>query len=262
MPNERPILFTGEMVRAILDGRKTQTRRLNGLSHVNVVPDNWRIQYLKRDQLVMEQVEDGHITDEFLGTCPYGVPGETRLWVREAFTYWECEEPKGKKKRVRWEDLSPQQQANAIENASHWGEDYLVYKADGAKRSLSEWKYPHEIYEHCIGRFGKTVSPIHMPKWACRLWLEITEVRVERLQEITEGDAKAEGVKVCPNMNGRPGATGYVWPGSPYDLSGLCHSSAITAFFQGFESINGADSWADNPWVWVLTFKPHERSAA
>jgi hypothetical protein len=115
------------------------------------------------------------------------------------------------------------------------GEDFLVYKTDGAKTSLGEWKYPHPIYEHCVGRFGKTISPIHMPRWASRITLEITEVRVQRLQDISDEDALAEGI--YPTM------------------TGLYLTSAVAAYETLWESINGSDSWADNPWVWALTFK-------
>lgn len=77
--------------------------------------------------------------------CPFGQVGD-RLWVRESFTFGE--EPDG--------------------------EDFLIYKADDARRSLSEWKYPHAIYDYCVGRFGKTIPSIHMPRWASRITLEIT----------------------------------------------------------------------------------------
>lgn len=227
MPKETPTLFTGEMVRAILDGRKAQTRRM--IKSPSRKHDHFTlVDY--GDGLWPYLSDDGEssITDDGNETaieCPYGKPGD-RLWVRETWAIgvstgnsWHSEN--GRIKSI----AEPQRYARR-------------YAADGTE-----------------GFYGKWRPSIFMPKWACRLWLELTDVRVERLQEVTEADAIAEGVKVCPNMNGREGTTGYVWPGSPYDLSGLCHSSAITAFSQGFESINGADSWAANPWVWVLTFR-------
>lgn len=205
MPRAHPILFTPENVRAILQGRKTQTRRIVKLTDSGRIkkpgsPKNWH-------------PDDANAVQ----ACPYGMPGD-RLWVRETWA-WP-------------------------------GEEQVLYKANPDDAALVErWKTDPNCPQ------VKWTPSIHMPKKFCRLWLELTSVRVERLQEISEADAIAEGVKVCPNMNGRPGATGYVWPGSPYDLSGLCHSSAITAFSQGWESINGEGSWDANPWVWVMTFK-------
>lgn len=227
---ESPILFTGEMVRAILDGRKTQTRRI-----LKVQPLPPVTRWIMHDHWWVPKGVNDAVQQQFISTWPnalkcfYGQPCD-RLWVRETWAIGVSTDNSWHSENGRIKSIAePQRYARR-------------YAADGTE-----------------GFYGKWRPSIFMPKWACRLWLELTDVRVERLQEITEADAIAEGVKVCPNMNGREGTTGYVWPGSPYDLSGLCHSSAITAFSQGWESINGADSWADNPWVWVLTFRRIER---
>lgn len=110
------------------------------------------------------------------------------------------------------------------------------------EKTGNEWGWRKKI-----GRF--------LPRWASRTTLEIVSVRVERLRDISDADAIAEGLRVCPNMNGRAGLRGYVWPDSPYDKNGLCHSLPVTAFGQGWEIINGQGSWDLNPWVWVIEFK-------
>jgi hypothetical protein len=94
-----------------------------------------------------------------------------------------------------------------------------------------------------------------MPRWASRIQLEITGIRVERLLDISEVDAILEGVRICLNMKGRVGKAGYVWPNSEYDQAGFCHSMATTAFFEGWRLINGLDTRNPNPWVWVIEFK-------
>lgn len=199
---ERSIVFTPEHYGKIVAGEKTQTRRIAKVNHADKA-------------------------------CPFGQPGD-RLYVKESFTYRECEdEHTQKKKMVRWEDLSPTQQASMIERAAHIGEDYLVYKRDGVKRSLYEWVYPHPIfYEHCLGKFGKTVPSICMPPWAARLWLELTAVRVERLQDISYDDEGAEGVTLGPECNDRHSGFMAIW-----------------------EWMHGPGSWDRNPFVWVLSFK-------
>lgn len=108
--------------------------------------------------------------------------------------------------------------------------DYVRYRSDKQLVHGKFWEWMKD-----------TLSPIHMPKWACRLWLELTEVRVERLQEITEEDAKAEG---CDD-----GMIAY------QATPGLRPASARVVYSRLWKSINGAGSWESNPWVWVLTFQ-------
>ncbi len=181
---ERPIIFSADMVRAILAGKKTQTRRV-----INPQP-------------VDEDLRSG---------CPYGVPGD-RLWVRET-----CE------RKIHFNFLTGE--PTEIFDA--------VYSAD---------------QEHIVEEMGFNLCPwfkkrklpaIHMPRWASRLTLEIVSVRVERLQDITEADAKAEGVT-----------------GALVSESGD-HAGFVPAFALLWDSLNGKRgySWASNPWVWVITFR-------
>lgn len=183
---EFPILFSGEMVRAILEDRKTQTRWV-----VKVPPpDDYG------DSGIDVQWAVGNIK------CPYGQPGD-RLWVRESL--------RG--------DGMPGNRRKGIMRYAADGEMVMVDGVD------------------VVWQFKKLVVPsIHMPRWASRITLEIVNVRIERLQEISEDDAKAEGVE--PN---------------PRDAL----ANHITAFFQLWDSINihrgfGCDT---NPWVWVIEFK-------
>jgi hypothetical protein len=180
----RPILMSAPMVRAVLDGRKTQTRRVikPTKNHPEIDPDG---------------VYELHPGDIELARCPYGQPGDL-LYVRESFATagWKAE---------------------------------TVYMAD----------YPGDPKG-----MGWTPS-IHMPLWASRITLEITDIRVERLQDISEGDAIAEGV-------------GEHWICSD---SMPCHSglnyNPLSRFKDLWQSINGPESWDANPWVWAVEFRPH-----
>lgn len=230
---ERPIQVSGPMVRAILDGTKTQTRRV-------VKPQPWQCQRLARDpaspsgySLIADAYEDQMLV------CPYGVPGD-RLWVREAFTYWEqpdrddsvraneSHRPQDGKRYQRWMDRIMADETSSVE-------DFLLYKADDAKRSLAEWPYPHPIYDHCIGRFGKTVSSRFMPRWASRITLEITDVRVQRVQDIGEEDAHDEGAPA--------------WTGAMQS-----YRTGFHCLWDGINAKRGF-AWTLNPWVWALTFR-------
>lgn len=203
---ERGIIFNGEMVRAILDGRKTQTRRVmkvqpsdgfhpthNGYdldlnAHwytPGVVDKNGYLQPAKKDVFGVADENEGY-------TCPFGAVGD-RIWVRETFCpVPDHEEPAG---------------CSAI-----------LYAADGN------------------GPYGKWVPSIHMPRWASRLTLEITCVRVERLRDLSEDDAKSEGI--TPPSGG-------VLPGWEYRIN----------FRDLWMSIYGSENWEANPWVWVIEFK-------
>ena len=189
---ERPIIFSGPMVRALLAGTKTQTRRVMSERH------RWHF---------IEACGD-------LALCPYGLPGD-RLWVRETFA-----------------------------------------KIDGQTRPWIETDY-RATYAHGdrlgdhLGIKKRWTPAIHMPRAASRITLEITEVRVERLQEISEADAVAEGCARLPLQDG-PGA----WWSADVDAGPALHGrTARDAYRLLWESINGPGSWDANPWVWVIAFK-------
>jgi hypothetical protein len=198
---ERPILFNAPMVRALLAGTKTQTRRV-----VKPQPREGNDITSGRGELAW-QTGVGHFIVStlpkapklFVERCPYGRPGD-RLWVRETFTAFDV--------------------------------GFVTYRADFNSD-------PAEDRAH-----GIVWTPsIHMPRWASRILLEIVSVRVERLQDISEADAMAEGITV-PNC------------GCGWGLDGdLLSGTASGAYMLLWESINGHGSWDANPWVWVVEFK-------
>lgn len=217
---ERPILFNPHEVINTLDGRQTQFRRV--VKNRSNCPDFYAHRpddpchpypyYFRR----ADAVWDSFKTIEELAAkyCPFGQVGD-HLWVRESFTYWEDDE---------------------------FGGDYLEYRT-GHRRSLGDWEHPHPIYDHCIGRFGKWTSPVAMPRWASRIILENTGVRIERLQDISEEDAIAEGIIELANRE--------------FSLNGgqFRANYAVGSFRQLWDSINKKHPWANNPWVWVVDFK-------
>nr|WP_325049320.1 hypothetical protein [Pseudomonas mendocina] len=229
---ERPILFSGAMVRAILEGRKTVTRR--AVKHQPDVPVTDAIprrNYPHGPATVdwYWRPQHGHLngvpSNGWDFKCPYGQPGD-RLWVRE----------------------------NTEAAVSPCGSVILSrYSADKAPVLLSGCKDPafdgsvaHWIYPR------NTRPSIHMPRRACRILLEITDVRVERLQDISRQHALAEGIS--------PPSSGRFHCG--YDEEGeVTSKSPITAFAWLWNSINGEGAWAENPWVWVVEFKRVEQSA-
>lgn len=211
---ERPMLMSAPMVRAILAGTKTQTRRI-----VKGAALDW----LDRDGF----------TPEFTAApenrlCPYGQPGD-QLWVREA---WRT--------AASLDHLSPSAIAARCIDAGYrkpWAP--LLYDADGHRNS--EWRgfeTPPKVSEP-----GKGRPSIHMPRWASRITLEITSVRVERLQDISDTDAVAEGIGLNPSAVG----VSMTFPQG----ESACHA----AFRVLWESINGTESWAANPWVWAVEFR-------
>ena len=205
---ERPILFSAPMVCAILEGRKTQTRRV-------VKPQPNRGSELTRMQ---DGYADGFIRAVFAQDdepnaygikCPFGQHGD-RLWVRETWCVGSL-----------FDDFAPRDLSPPTENSRL----ALDYAAD-AKRIWG----PEDQ--------GRWRPSIHMPRWASRITLEITSVRVERLQDISDFDAYQEG---APSKAGT--ITG------PYCMS---YKEGFRALW---ESIYGPGSWGANPWVWVLEFK-------
>lgn len=211
---ERPILFSGEMVRAILGGRKTQTRRvvkpgrlwparLPVMGASEIQPGYWQL----RSYSGQAWATDIETSATVIGLpCPYGLPGD-RLWVREAWalvpvTAYRCSD-------------GVQQTTCPTDS-----DTAAVYRAG---------------WDRC--RPGRWRPSIHMPRWASRITLEVTGVRVERVQDITEADAQAEGVSPSP----RP-----------------CRGDSFIPMFAFlWDRLNAGRGagWADNPWVWVVSFR-------
>jgi hypothetical protein len=216
---ERPIIFSAPMVRAILEGRKTQTRRIikspNEITRICHAFDNKWIRMVRSSK-------------DILINCPYGKPSD-RLWVRET---------------------------HAIVPRTAYA------KSDGAHQILR----PDDNHDAAIYRYGWERSEggirwrpsIHMPRWASRINLEITGVRVERLQDISEEDAKSEGIHSIPFRpeDGWPICDGWTWLKDDGE-SPLYHKPS-EAYKHLWESINSKGSWEANPWVWVIEFKRTE----
>jgi hypothetical protein len=178
---EKPILFSGPMVCAILEDRKTQTRRV---------------------------VKDGQVQ------CPYGSPGD-RPWVRETHRYWwpDWEDPGAHPCRCRYKADD-----SVVDLPVQWdeGDQFFTPEDAGLDQEPVKWR-----------------SPIFMPHWASRITLEITGIRVERLQSISDTDALAEGCSAADMRSG---------------------DSLASIYARLWESIHGAGSWDSNPLVWVVEF--------
>jgi hypothetical protein len=221
---ERPILFSGPMVRAILAGRKTQTRRIVKPGIVRYDNGDWPWGAEKA-------LNPG-------GLCPYGNPGD-RLWVRETFAI-ECSVD-GIDQPLPHDDGRPHRRHHHEHGESWWQQPH--YRAtDPAPELCITDKDGYEVP-------GVQWKPsIHMPRWASRITLRVTSVRVERLQAITGYDVVAEGVRAerCPCE--RCGQTSEMCPGTELDH--------VCAFAKLWESINGARApWQSNPWVFVIGFE-------
>lgn len=211
---ERPILFSAPLVRAILDGRKTVTRRV-----VNIQPRSRAdIGSFGKGQPFIRNPD---ATKRNPG-CPYGRPGD-RLWVRETWYCDHFEVMRGP--YLKPDDLNV---SEAIDDGT------LVYAADG----LTPYEADQPIWK----------PSIHMPRWASRLLLEITDVRVERLQAISDKQALAEGVRLYAD---------HAALGDWYHVEGKETYSADPrkSFELLWSSINGPTAWDANPWVWVVEFK-------
>lgn len=250
---ERPIIFSGPMVRAILEGTKTQTRRA-----IKPQPDTtyngepyWHIGGLRWRPSGQPPAGNNPIR------CPYGKPGD-RLWVKET---WNTVNPDGKPTSV-------------------------LYKADGATiyqpfpSAEAGWKAEQDAEALNASRWN---SPLFMPRWASRITLEVIEVRAHRVQEITEADAQAEGATArlrCLPAFGSDLRTGWSMDWSrigtpskyahaseikgrdtePLEARDIALSSARFAFANYYNKVNRSKpgaltAWDANPWVWAVTFK-------
>jgi hypothetical protein len=190
-PKERPILMSAPMVRALLVGTKTQTRRIVKAKGCRAfpMPAHWGKEAL----------------ETWAPHCPYGQPGD-RLWVRETW----------------WLDVSNQ---NGLTISRYATEDAPHHWRVPSPADLDRLKNKRLDQGRCR-------PSIHMPRWASRITLEITEVRVQRLQEISEEDCWAEGIE-----------------------ADCTQATPFLEYHELWESINGPGSWDLNPWVWAITFK-------
>ncbi|HBQ3180652.1 MULTISPECIES: hypothetical protein [Klebsiella pneumoniae complex] len=228
---ERGMIFNAEMVRALLDGRKTQTRR----------PIKWKQTRFteigeREDGSKWPWSEDAEHACDFWHPCPFGAVGD-RIWVREAYRF-----------PASLDDVSPTgvgEMAVATGYRKPWAPTFYEFTgtfSDGWKGFETTPK---------VSDAGKLRPSIHMPRWASRILLEITDVRVERLNAISQEDAQAEGMELTgwrPTYSD-PDSGGEVM--TPYDN-----------FAELWSSIYGDESWKANSWVWVISFKRVEGGAA
>ena len=221
---DRPILFSAPMVRALLDGSKTQTRRVVKPQPPNVADGAcWiEINGMPAWQWVANGDEQDIIASAKTFVCPYGQPGD-RLWVREthfAFGRWETRF-NDKKGRDEWSFVDITQECGRQYSYPATGPRGVAHKRDSGI-TPTWWERPS----------------IFMPRAASRITLEITGVRVKRLQDISDSDALAEGIDAGESLP-----------------MGCTKDAGRAAYSALWESINGPDSWAANPWVWVIEFK-------
>lgn len=225
----RGVIFTDESVRAILAGRKTQTRRVVDMTKIEFIggrgqeddPSNWGYGFddgNDRWAVLARGLDERYPHGRWSVPCPYGAVGD-ELWIKETWRTWE-----------RPEDAL----------------DGIRFRADGAfvpientSAAADRWVVAHDNDKH---REAWRPS-IFLPRWASRITLRVTEVRVQRLQEISEEDAKAEGAEPAIDLM--------------RSVAAAEHSSSYRAgFHHGWEKINGKRaSWASDPWCWCLSFE-------
>lgn len=231
---ERPILFNTVMVKAILEGLKTQTRRvINPQPEGKTLQSNLDGKWLSKkfNGLLIPKIEDLPIH------CPYGKIGD-RLWVRET---WSTVNLYGE---IALAYKADGEVIRVVENESFQDEDGLINYDDPRLEKYSFAAWADDLLE---GKEGWWKPSIHMPRWASRILLEITNIRVERLKDISTEDAKAEGF----DYSTHPSAIkmGYA-------------IGAKTNFRFTWEQIYGQNAWNKNPWVWVVEFCVIEGGAA
>lgn len=239
---ERPIIFSGEMCMAILGNRKTQTRRLIKPQPVRSLPNTkpleggdgtweihrplgWRWQKSKDFSVYTADKSELSFGENLARHCPYGVAGD-RLWVKET---WLPDAPiNGWSGDIEWDGCG--RPAKGVPDR-YRSPEHCLYAASWSGHEIS-WK-----------------SPLFMPRWASRLTLEITGVRVERVQDISEADAIAEGIRK---------SIGGMWCGAPHKAHGFPkqQNTAREAFADLWDHINGKRApWASNPFCWVISFR-------
>ena len=225
---ERPILFSAPMVRAILEGRKTVTRR-----EVKPQPPEghkwrgWVVDSTCSREIGTASWGDGTGAlqrNSVYARCPYGKPGD-RLWVRET---WSAD--------AQVDSIAPRDLSQG---------EPIHYAADGAARQTG----------CAMIKPGKGRPSIHMPRWVSRILLEITAVRVERLQD-GEGETAFESRYIAEGINRiHQGDGDYAFHPFKSEPGPGNWTDPFDAWRELWVGINGAESWNSNPWVWVVEFK-------
>jgi hypothetical protein len=278
MNREHPIIFSGPMVRAILDGRKTQTRRIVDLERLRVrlrssvrsglpgdateagpgIPHRARLNQNAAVSLSLGETTLGVKPGEFDFVCQYAdgrthladhgngrknwtmTPTESRLWVKES---WRT--------GISLDEYSPSKIGEKCIDAGYskpWAP--LKYDADGDERNANG------VMSDFGGAWGKVRVSIHMPRWASRITLEVAEVRVERLNAISKDDAIAEGARHFADIpDPHPYKQGARWSMFDPPNTHHCLHGPQMAFASAWNEINGPDAWETNPWVWAITFR-------
>ena len=225
---EKPILFSGPMVRAILDGRKNQTRRV-----VKIPP------HIAHGELSLTRMQDSYPD----GTRP--------IWGDDY-------EPNLFSTRNRFGRMGDWLWVRETWNVVPVGRPAPLCGTDGIPKSLPDgWGVMYQASGDCCTKLVGWRPSIHMPRWASRITLEITGVRVERLQEISEADAIAEGIEEIRNLPSVRGSTkSKCW--RDYGI-GVGFYQPAQSYRSLWESNNGPGSWDANPWVWVIEFRRVEK---
>lgn len=238
---EVPILFSTEMVKAILDGRKTQTRRIMKPQ----LSDSWM-------ENTKQFSPNGSMFDRH---------GDSLFWLSDGTVHGEIK-PKCKPGDLLWVRETWRKYYNNVDGYIDFSKEIIDFAADN----------PEPIYEldgdgfHVFNKDGsEKMIPwkpsIHMPKAAARIWLRVTDVRVERLNEISENDANAEGARFLKDLPLGPIGQRMItsepnrWSMESPDNTDHCLNTAQMAFANIIEKVNGEGTWALNPWVFVYTFE-------
>lgn len=235
---ERPIIFSGPMVRALLDGSKTQTRRVAPVARLRITPYGdgsvtWGVNFSKSIKGVLGSHSGGRLNEvqarRIIASqfCPYGQPGD-RLWVRETWRGVVEINPPGKTTEL------------------------------GIARYVPDQEYCRRVeYRATQDRDGGPWRPsTHMPRWASRITLEVTGVRIENLQDISEADAIAEGIETNEYF-ARQEYFDCVAPAGSHG-----RPRPISEYQALWDSLNAARCpWVDSPYVWVVEFKRAQTSA-
>ncbi len=231
---ERPILFSGDMVRAILDGRKTETRRvIKPQPELRPTDETVNIKTGSAWWWACSKAKSMIDVNQMRHFGPYGEPGD-RLWVRETHVFTGG---------------APGSGGYRGPDGESWSVAVGYIADDTTTRAWLPKGEDHDEYNHSrwgTGKLYKTRPSIFMPRWASRILLEVTEVKVERVQEITWEGVEDEGVE--PEI---------------YDGEAQTQNS-VPMFSVLWDSINEKRgySWESNPWVWVVKFKVIEKRGA